>query len=199
MIDLLRSLVTRLLGVADAPADRRWVRISLPRETWRFGAAAPPDFAAFLRKPSTVAVNSVGELCDWLRGCAYDRDEVLFGVTDRWQSPADFERLRRGDCEDHALWAWRKLHELGFATELVVGRWLAAGVARDYHAWVVFTDRDGRRMLLEAVTKGSDRMPRPLDEVAREYLPFHAIDGDLQTFTYGGYLLALEHGDPAAR
>ncbi len=144
-------------------------------------------------------MNSVDELCDWLRGCVYDHDEVLFGVSDRWQSPADFERLRRGDCEDHALWAWRKLHELGFASELMVGRWLAAGVAQDYHAWVVYTDRDGRRMLLEAVTKGSTRMPRPLDEVARDYLPFHSIDGELQTFTYGGYLLALEQGDPAAR
>ena len=198
MIEQLQRLLRQFF---DEPSsrDRRWVRISLPRETWRFGGAAPSDFGTFLAMPSSVAVTSIEQACTWLRECRYEHDEVQFGVPDRWQPPAEFETHRRGDCEDHALWVWRKLHDLGYQAELVVGRWFAAAGAETYHAWVVYSDRDGRRMLLEAVTKDPDRMSRPLADVYDEYLPFHSIDGMLQTYTYGGYLLALERGDPAAR
>jgi len=198
MLDLLRSVLQSFFGPSRSN-DRRWTRINLPRDTWRFGGAAPSDMAAFLARPSTVRVSAVQEVCDWLRECAYEHDEVLFGEPDRWQAPAEFEARRRGDCEDHALWAWRKLHELGIEAELVVGRYLTAPGPHNYHAWVVYTEPSGRRMLLEATTKGWGRMPAPLEEVGHEYLPFHSIDGYLQTFTYGGYLLALERGDPFAR
>jgi predicted transglutaminase-like cysteine proteinase len=145
-----------------------------------------------------VTVTSVREICNWLRGCTYVHDHILFGEPDRLQTPAEFEARRRGDCEDHALWAWRKLHELGFSTELVVGRWLIGPEAENHHVWVIFTEHDGRRMLLEATTKWWGRMPVPLADVGHEYLPFYSIDGDLHTFTYGGYLLASERGDPTA-
>ncbi len=189
-----------LAGVFGPPRtnDRRWARINLPRETWRFGRAAPADMAAFLAQPSTVTVSSVADVCAWLRRCTYDHDEAIFGEPDRWQAPAEFEVRRRGDCEDHALWAWRKLHELGLEAELVVGRYLIAPGPQNYHAWVVFTEPDGRKMLLEATTKWWGRMPVPLKEVGHEYLPFHSVDGHLQTCTYGGYLVAIEKGDPFA-
>jgi hypothetical protein len=46
---------------------------------------------------------------------------VLFGEADFWQHPSTFERLRTGDCEDFAVWAWRKLIELGYDVDLVAG------------------------------------------------------------------------------
>ena len=56
----------------------------------------------------------------------------------------------QGDCK-HALWAWRKLIELGHPAEFFVGQWLEGGGAHhDCHAWVVF-EQDGERFLLEAV------------------------------------------------
>src|SRR5690348_3236184 len=45
--------------------------------------------------------------------CEYVRDPVH--ERDFWQHPKTFEQLRKGDCEDHALWAWRKLTELGIS------------------------------------------------------------------------------------
>jgi predicted transglutaminase-like cysteine proteinase len=33
------------------------------------------------------------------------------------EHPGAFERRRRGDCEDFALWAWRKLAEVGVDAE----------------------------------------------------------------------------------
>ena len=64
----------------------------------------------------------------------------LFNEIDLWQHPSSFEELRRGDCEDFALWAWRKLAELGIDAEFFVGRILSVeepDVDRQ-HAWVVF-------------------------------------------------------------
>lgn len=184
---------------SSGTSDRRWARISLPRDSWRFGSAAPADMAAFLARPSAVRASSVRQVCEWLRACTYEPDQELFGQPDRWQPPAEFEERRRGDCEDHALWAWRKLHELGLETELVVGSFLGAAGIEDYHAWVLFSEPSGRRMLLEATTKGAGPAPATLEEVGHAYVPFHSIDGRLRTYTYGGYLLALERGDPMAR
>ena len=42
----------------------------------------------------------------WLLGCVYARDRDLFRNPDYWQHPCNFEGLRKGDCEDFALWAW---------------------------------------------------------------------------------------------
>ena len=70
-----------------------------------------------------MAVKSLQEICEWLVGCDYADDEAFFNEPDFWQHPVMFEQTRKGDCEDHALWAWRKLVELGFEAELVRGHY----------------------------------------------------------------------------
>ena len=144
------------------------------------------DFQFYLDGPTRVTVHSVGDIEEWLRGCVYERDAVLFDRPDYWQHPAGFEELRRGDCEDHALWAWRKLLELGREAELVVGRspW---GTEGGFHVWVVYVD-GGTRYLLEPARKGTDSMSRPLSEAAVEYHPHMSVDHRLRRHLYAGYI-----------
>jgi hypothetical protein len=118
------------------------------------------DFRCYLEGPSRVGVRSIRTLCAWLRRCKYQSDWRLFGRRDYWQYPAGFEELRRGDCEDHALWAWRKLIELGHEAELMVGRRDSQAANEDWHAWVVFSE-NGSRFLLEATSKSQPEMIRP--------------------------------------
>jgi predicted transglutaminase-like cysteine proteinase len=105
-----------------------------------------------------------------------------FRTIDYWQHPVEFERTRQGDCEDHALWAWRKLIELGYAAEFMVGTSYRHNRSGEYHAWVVFTRKD-RRYLLEAAYKQA-QMIAPLVEVQRLYDPDFGVDQQLQTYSY---------------
>jgi hypothetical protein len=113
---------------------------------------------------------------------------VLFGRSDYWQHPTGFETLRRGDCEDHALWAWRKLIELGHKTELVIGRSRLDDVADESpHAWVIYAE-NGNRFLFEATEKSRQRMIRPFADVSSQYSPYASVDQDLQRHLYAGFI-----------
>ena len=73
-------------------------------------------------RAQSVPVQSIDDIVAWLQSCEYVTDLDLFHERDFWQHPGTFERLRRGDCEDFALWAWRKLAEVGIDAEFCVGR-----------------------------------------------------------------------------
>jgi len=149
----------------------------------RFGKGSLSDFAEYLKRPSAVEIKSVRELCDWLMGCRYVHDQTQFESLDIWQHPADFEITRQGDCEDHALWAWRKLYEMGMEAEFVVGRLaLPDGVWVD-HSWILFTDDQGEH-LLETTAKRMDQFIVPLPVVQQRYRPYLGIDTHLRTFAY---------------
>ena len=169
------------------PRTGAWERIPYHLPPERFGSRQA--FTWYLRGESTVAVDSVDAIVAWLLECDYASDQSLFGKGDHWQHPTTFERLRRGDCEDHALWAWRKLRELGIDADFVVGRQLyddpEIPATRGGHAWVVFR-RDGAEFLLEAVATSASRMIQPLSAVAGKYRPEYGVGSDLQTFAFGG-------------
>jgi hypothetical protein len=75
--------------------------------------------------------------------CAAVSDKELFDKNDYWQPPEDFEKLKKGDCEDFAFWTWRQFMDLGFDARVVFGRHGRIG-----HAWVQFF-QDGRCFLVE--------------------------------------------------
>ena len=141
----------------------------------------PKDFRYFFQGDLKSNVHSLDELCTWLRDCEYISDRAQFRKSDYWQHPCEFERTRKGDCEDHALWAWRKLVELGFEAEFVIGK---------KHAWVQFT-KDGKLYLLETITKKTS-MWFPVDEVKDQYIPHWSINGKFQRFSYAGLLEYLK-------
>lgn len=159
-----------------------WSKKAIPIAPKYFGPGSQHSFNWYLQRDSAVAARSIGEICRWLHACAYMTDLDQFRMIDYWQHPIEFERTRQGDCEDHALWAWRKLIELGYAAEFMVGTSYRHNRSGEYHAWVVFTRKD-RRYLLEAAYKQA-QMIAPLLEVQRLYNPDFGVDQQLQTYSY---------------
>lgn len=179
---LKRSLNTiRLAKFFDAQSDP-WERLSIDVPVRSFGEASQCEFATYLEGPTTVTPESLAELCDWLRGCEGVDDLTLFRCNDHWQHPSSFEKLRRGDCEDHALWAWRHLVRLGVPACFMVGLWQRT-IA---HAWVCLT-QDGTDYVLETTAK-SQPMLHPVADVREAYCPGLAVDARCRTYVYQGYL-----------
>lgn len=183
-LDRLHRATARLLLHTVSPADP-WRRFPYPVPLDRYGAGARRDFSWYLEGESDVAVTSLDELRVWLLGCAYARDPELFGAPDVWQHPSDFEGRRAGDCEDFALWTWRKLIDLGHDAELVVGR--RGGDAGTGHAWVLLHASDGPH-LVDPVVRDDHRIIRPLPDVRDAYLPEASVDCRLVRYVYAGYL-----------
>lgn len=169
-----------------------WERLSRNIAPTLFGSGSRHDFRWYFEGESHVRVESVDTLCGWLAGCDYVRDPDLFFEPDYWQHPKTFEQLRKGDCEDHALWAWRKLTELGLPAEFYVGRWRTGKEAQPgCHAWVVFQD-GGIQYLLEATGSSRETIVRRLDDVRGDYFPHFAVDAAFTSSAFGGYMLYLK-------
>ena len=182
----LRRPLLRLLDRTVSPGDP-WRRFPCDVPLARFGMGARRDFPWYFEGESAVRADSVEAIAAWLLGCAYARDRELFGEADVWQHPRAFEQRRRGDCEDFALWAWRKLVELGYEAELVAGYGLPEAPAPGGHAWVLYHDR-GTPYLLDAVVREPWQMVRPLADVRHRYVPEVAVDARFRRYVYGGYL-----------
>lgn len=169
-----------------------WERLNRRVAPQQFGAGSHHDFRWYSEGASIVPVKNVDEMCAWLAECEYVRDPDLFHERDYWQHPNTFEQLRKGDCEDRALWAWRKLTELGIPAEFYVGRWRAVpnGVP-GFHAWVV-CQLQGVDYLVEATAPTRETIMRPLSEVRDDYFPHFAIDAQFKARAFGGYMLYLK-------
>jgi Bacterial transglutaminase-like cysteine proteinase BTLCP len=193
----LARLVTRRLPVRDA-----WERYDYRVPLSAFGSGNRHEFGWYFEGESSVAVASLDEVQEWLLACEYVQDESLFNEPDFWQHPRTFEQLRRGDCEDHALWAWRKLVELGYDADLVSGTVLRATedtAERGGHVWVMLRE-NGERLVFEAVAKAKSRMVRPLEEVRDRYRPEFGVDRQRQRYAFNGALLAFnEHRSSSTR
>ena len=100
----------------------------------------------FFRKPLTTNPSNLSEIESFLHTCTYLSDMETRGCQDYWEPPDIFEERKTGDCEDHAIWAWRHLHQMGYKTRLVLGNYKSG------HAWVqIYVN--GRVYLLEATQK----------------------------------------------
>ena len=164
--------------------DDPWERFSHRVPVYKYGGGSWRDFSWYFEGESAVSVKNLDEIQNWLLGCVYADDMALFQERDFWQHPRTFEQLRKGDCEDHALWAWRKCVELGMDAELVSGQQLSeSGVSDENsgHVWVVLT-KDDQRHIFETAAKSKERMLRPFDDVRREYRPEFGVDAARHRF-----------------
>ena len=188
----LRRPVLRALFRIAPPEANHWEEIKLHIPYYVFGRGSIRRFSWYFEGESHVPAGSVDAICEWLQACEYVRDPDLFHETDYWQHPKTFEQLRRGDCEDHALWAWRKLVELKLDAHLFVGNWRQHEATEPGgHVWVVFTNGTGQ-YLMETVAKSAEGMVRPLGDVRDEYSPHFSVDPWYQTRGYVGYLHELK-------
>lgn len=75
----------------------------------------------YISQPLSVRCQNIEDVRNFLLGCKYVSDEELFGKRDYWQPPEDFEKQRKGDCEDFALWTWRQLISMGYDARFIGG------------------------------------------------------------------------------
>src|SRR5262250_3356035 len=109
-------------------------RLTFPPDLRRRGRF-PTSFPVgrYLTQPLSVQCKNLEDLRTYLCHCRYVSDEEQFGRRDFWMPPEEFERSRKGDCEDFALYAWRQLLSLGYSARFVVG---SHGRYSEGHAWV---------------------------------------------------------------
>lgn len=165
-----------------------------------FGPGSQQPFAEYFDGTSGVSVRSIDDIVAWLQTCEYVTDLELFHEPDVWQHPAIFERRRRGDCEDFALWAWRKLAEIGIDAEFCVGRVICddrPGIDRQ-HAWVVYRV-GGTAFLFEPAAREPSRMIRPLGQAMGEYVPHFAVNCRFETHAFVGCAFDSHRGSPSGR
>ena len=110
-----------------------------------FGPNAP--MGRHVTQPLSVLCTDIDHVRRFLQTCRYMSDQVQFGRRDYWMPPEEFERRRRGDCEDFALWTWRQLMRLGYSARFVCGH---GGRYGEGHAWVTF-ELDGRTFIVESL------------------------------------------------
>jgi Bacterial transglutaminase-like cysteine proteinase BTLCP len=132
----------------------------------------------YISQPLTVRCKDIAELRTFLVGCKYVSDKELFGKEDYWQPPEDFEKRKKGDCEDFALWTWRQLLEMGYDARFIGG---STGRYGSGHAWVEYI-REGKWYLLEPqYCIVGDMMPR-LSTL--RYVPKLSVSWDGKTLRY---------------
>lgn len=132
----------------------------------------------YLSQPLSVQCRTIADLRRFLLTCNYVSDEELFGKPDYWQPPEDFEKRRKGDCEDFALWAWRQLLNMGYDARFVGG---SAGRYGSGHAWVEYR-QDGKWFLVEPLfCRAGYAMPR-LSTL--HYRPRYSVSWDGKTLRY---------------
>ncbi len=141
----------------------------------------------YISQPLSVQCATIEDVRNFLAGCKYVSDEELFGRRDYWQPPEEFEKRRKGDCEDFALWTWRQLVNMGYDARFIGG---SAGRYGDGHAWVEYF-QDGKCFLLEPLCcRVGQTIPRLL---TLRYEPRISVSWDGKTLRY------FSHKKPASR
>jgi Bacterial transglutaminase-like cysteine proteinase BTLCP len=182
LLSAFMRLAARLVGRESA-----WERVTMRVPASVFGPGSQQPFSQYFESPSGVRVQSIDDIVRWLQTCEYVTDLELFQERDYWQDPGMFERLRRGDCEDFALWAWRKLAEIGIDAEFCVGRVICHDRPEldRQHAWVVYRV-SGTAFLFEPAARTPSRMIRPLEDAMAEYVPHFAVNHRFDTNAFAG-------------
>jgi hypothetical protein len=141
-----------------------------------FQSTFPPG--RFLSQPLKTWFSDFTELRNFLSNCKYVSDQEQFGEEDYWQPPEDFEQLKKGDCEDFALWTWRQLMHMNYPARFVLG---TAGRYGAGHAWIAF-EKDGRFFLLEPLSwHVGMRLPQ-LSLI--QYKPKYSMTWDGETISF---------------
>src|SRR5580704_3072913 len=132
----------------------------------------------YVSQPLTIHCHSIEEIRQFLRGCKSVSDKELFDKEDYWQPPDDFEKRKKGDCEDFSFWTWRQFMDLGYDARVVFGQHGRYGTG---HAWVEFI-QDGKCFLVEPLWRRiGTRLPR-LSTL--RYRPRFSVAWDGEKLTY---------------
>ena len=111
----------------------------------------------YVSRPLTVKCAGIQDVRRFFLTCRAVSDEEQFGKDDSWQPPEDFERTKRGDCDDFTLWMWRQFLALGYDARFVVGRHGRYGIG---HAWVEFFENRKCFLVEPQMRVVGDKIPR---------------------------------------
>jgi len=100
---------------------------------------------SYLTHPLSVECKTIRDIRKFLCACKGVSDKEQFGKDEFWQPPEDFEKTKRGDCDDFALWTWRQFLSLGYKARFVGGEYGRYGGG---HAWVSF-EKNGKHYIVE--------------------------------------------------
>ena len=187
---MLISMLQRAVGLRGPRRDP-WQRVACTVPLSAYGQGARHGFRWYFDGDSRVKVHSLEDVLAWLQACTYMPDRQLFYEADYWQHPCTFEQIRKGDCEDFALWAWRKLAELEYRVEFVAGRCRKADSDQRGHTWV-HVHRDAGLWLLDPTMPTPGSMLCPLEEVRDDYLPEVSVEATFARYAYLGYLTVFD-------
>jgi hypothetical protein len=165
----------RVFMVSALPGGAgEWAGKRRPRP--RLGNTHP--WRRYFNRPLKTRPHSLADIETFLIKCRYRSDRETRNRLDYWEPPDQFEARKVGDCEDHAIWAWRQLDDLGYRSRLVLGHWGCC------HAWIhIFVN--GRAYLLETTQKH-----RGFPDVG-SYQPWWSVERiEGQSFAF---FLHLEH------
>ena len=182
----------QLMHQLALPKSGPWTRLAAKLRRTHFSSSLQHEFSWFFQGTSQIKALSVEEVCGFLCNCQYMSDEELFMERDFWQHPVTFEKTKMGDCDDHALWAWRKLSEIGIEAELVSGKLVNPGAfvasPPGGHAWVIFREPDSASWrVLEATSKRKDKMVLTPEEAKKSYHGQYSVDSKFRTYRFTEY------------
>jgi Bacterial transglutaminase-like cysteine proteinase BTLCP len=146
-------LIAEIIPGAYDAVGRKDFRPDLRRK----GLRPTAPMGSYLTHPLSIECKTIRDIRKFLSTCKGVSDKELFGKDEFWQPPEDFEKTRKGDCDDFALWTWRQFLALGYDARFVAGRHGRYGTG---HAWVAF-EKDGKHYLVEPQFRGvGDSFPR---------------------------------------
>ncbi len=132
----------------------------------------------YVSQPLTIQCTTIDEIRRFLIGCEYVSDKELFGKDDYWQPPEEFEKRKKGDCDDFALWTWRQLLNMGYDARFIGGK---CGRYGEGHAWVEYF-QDGKCFLLEPLYR---RVGSTIPRLSTlRYVPKLSVSWDGKTLRY---------------
>jgi hypothetical protein len=114
----------------------------------------------------------------------FTKDEDLFGVIERWQTPSEFVARRAGDCEDYALLARELLTRNGIES-YVFSLFGTNGYA---HTVCIYVDRHGRFNVINQ-DKIKRYKARTLEGLAARLCPTWSFGGITEQAGIRGRLL----------
>jgi hypothetical protein len=133
------ALIAEIIPGAYDAIGRRVIRPDLRRK----GPHPTFPMGRYLSHPLTVKCETIRDVRKFLWECRGMSDKEQFGKDDYWQPPEQFEKTKKGDCDDFALWTWRQFLNMGYNARFVVGRMGSTG-----HAWVTF-EKNGKYYVVE--------------------------------------------------
>lgn len=131
-------------------------KVSRPKKRHRIFRPTFP-MGTYLSQPLSTTCSNIEEMRRFLLQCKYVSDQEQFNKKDYWMPPEEFERRKKGDCDDFALWTWRQLMAMGYRCRFVVGRSGRYGAG---HAWVIVI-KDGTTFIVESLAaRLGNKLPR---------------------------------------